>query len=387
MKVLWLASWYPNKTNPYDGDFIERQAQALGKHIQLTVLFVVKDASLPKGTYHTEKSVTGNLTVYRCYYGPSSANRLAEKILSFSKYRQFQKKIYFQIAEAAGGPDLVHVHVAMKAGMLALYLKKKFRIPFIVTEHWSGYYPHCTPNVYTGNGVLNRLNKKVLKGATTMITVSRHLGDTINKNFVSIPYKAVPNVVNTNIFYYKPFTAPRFRFIHPSGLIDVKNPEGILAACKIVKDKGYDFELLMMGAAYTSLKDLAGTLGLNDHVIFRGTVPYTEVAVAMQESSALLLFSRHENMSCVMLEALCCGLPVIATQVGGLPEVINDVNGILVESEQTEQLAAAMIQMMENALHYNRASIAATAQQQFNYETVARQHLDIYAAVINEQQD
>ncbi|MFN8252596.1 MAG: glycosyltransferase [Ferruginibacter sp.] len=385
MKVLWLASWFPNKTNPFDGDFIERQALALSRHLPLTVLFVVKDASLTKGNFVVEKSVTGNLSVYRVYYGPSSGNSYIEKISSFRKYRQLQKKVYKDIVNETGIPDMVHVHVAMKAGMLALYLLKKFRIPFIVTEHWSGYYPHCSPSVYSGNILLNRLNKKVLQAATKMITVSRHLGDTINKNFVPIPYEAIPNVVDTSAFFYKPFTAQHFRFIHPSGLIDVKNPEGILAACKRVKEKGYVFELLMMGAENAALQAKAAVLGLEDTVSFRGTVSYTEVAAAMQQSSALLLFSRHENMSCVMLEALCCGLPVIATRVGGLPEVINDTNGILVESENAEQLAAAMIEMMENEPRYNRASIAATAQQQFNYDAVAKMHLDVYAQLLNEQ--
>lgn len=386
MNVLWLASWYPNNTSAFEGDFIERYATAVSKYIPLTVLFVAKDDRMPSRSFKVEKSSNGNLTVYRGYYGASSKNKIIEKIISFRKYRGFQKKLYRQVVAEHQYPELVHVHVAMKAGLLALYLKKKSGIPFIITEHWSGYYKHCSPNVYSGNWLLNRLNKKVLQQSSLLTTVSDNLGKTINENFTAVPYEAIPNVVNTNLFFYKPALPRRFRFIHPSGLIHVKNPEGIIAACRLVKDKGYNFELLMLGADNNTLVQLAADNGvLNSHVFFKGEVPYTAVADEMQQSSALLMFSRHENMSCVMLEALCCGLPVICTRVGGLPEVINTANGILVESENVPQLAAAMCSMMDNYIQYNREAIAAAATQQFNYDAVAKQLLALYERILLQQ--
>ena len=63
---------------------------------------------------------------------------------------------------------------------------------------------------------------------------------------------------------------------------------------------------------------------------FTGMLPYEEVARLMRNSDAFVLFSLYENMPCVVLEALCCGLPVITSDVGGLKEVINQENGVLV---------------------------------------------------------
>ncbi len=385
MNVLWLVSWYPNNLNPFDGDFIERHAHAVSKYCSLTVLYVSKDDALKKGEVITETKTGDGFTVYKVYYGPSATNKIIEKFLSFKKYRSLQKIWYNTIVAERGVPDILHVQVAMKAGLLAMHQKNKFNKPYIVTEHWSGYYKYCMPNVYSGNGWLNRLNKKVLQNAKLLITVSSNLGQTINADFVSVPYKVISNVVNTNVFFYKPAAPNRFRFIHPSGLVHVKNPEGILSACKIVIQKGYDFELLMLGAENDEMATYAETLGLlNSSVTIKKPVAYTEVANQMQQSNALLMFSRHENMSCVVLEALCCGLPVIATKVGGLPEVINDANGILVESENVEALADAMIAMMKNYSRYNREQIAAGAQQKFNYDTVAKQHIAIYENLLTE---
>jgi glycosyltransferase involved in cell wall biosynthesis len=84
----------------------------------------------------------------------------------------------------------------------------------------------------------------------------------------------------------------------------------------------------------------------------------------------------------VILEALCCGLPVISSCVGGIPEVIDGENGILVESGNIPDLANAMIQMIENYAEYNRKLIAEKAIAFFNYNTVGKQYSDIYNIVL-----
>ncbi len=387
MNVLWLASWYPNKTSPFDGDFIERHAKAVSRLMPLTVLFVTKDISMKSGTFLVEKTVDENLTVYRGYYGPSSLNKIIEKAVSFARYKKIQRKIYETVVSEMGTPDLIHVHVAMKAGLLALNLQKKQNIPFIVTEHWTGYFRNNQPNVYSGAYLRNRLNKKILQSAKLLLAVSDNLGKTINNDFITIPYTVINNVVDTSAFFYADRTASRFRFIHPSVLNWQKNPEGILEACKIVKAKGYDFEVVFAGAENEQLAAEAVQAGLKDATIFfRGVITYKEVANEMQQANSLLLFSRNENMPCVILEALCCGLPVIATNVGGIPEVINRQNGILVESENVQQLVSAMISVMENYSNYNRQEIATAARQKFNYDVAAKQHIELYQKLLTDQQ-
>ena len=80
----------------------------------------------------------------------------------------------------------------------------------------------------------------------------------------------------------------------------------------------------------------------------------------------------------MILEALCCGLPVISSRVGGIDEVIDASNGILVESENTGQLADAMQQVMDNTHNYDRRQISRAAMEKFSYETVGRQIADQY---------
>lgn len=376
--VLWLVSWYPNRMDAFDGDFIERHAKATSRYEKITVLLVVKDESLKRNTVEIEKTEDENLVVYKVYYGKSGWGGIFEKFFSFRKYISLQKKLYKQIIKQEGIPGILHVQVAMKAGMLARWIKRKYHIPYIVTEHWTGYYPQSIPNIYSGNIIFKNLNRKVLAESAMFLPVSDDLGKIVNKHFIKIPYKVVPNTVDTTLFYRKPPTTKPFRFIHPSNMSYQKNPDGILEACKIVLECGYVFELLMIGNKSEWLDSLSFNYGLSKIVLIEGTVPYTEVAKQMQQSMALLLFSRFENLPCVVIEALCCGLPVISSRVGGIPEAVGGENGILVESENVAALAGAMMQMMDNYTAYDRTKIAANAGELFNYDRVGRQYAEIY---------
>ncbi len=387
MNVLWLASWFPNRTNSTTGDFIERHAKAVALFFkQLTVIAVIKDDAMGTNTVEITKHQTGNLTVYIAYYGNSRLKGIAGKILSQQKYQQLQQQLFLQIVETTGMPDMVHVHVAMKAGLFASRLKKKYGIPYVVTEHWSGYFRESKPNIYEMGWVYRRLTNKVLKNASLLLPVTENLAETITGNFVKLSYKVVPNVVDTRLFFYEPSQPEIFTFIHPSYMNYQKNPEGILEGCLILKKKGCRFRLYMIGARPAALISLAKEYGLLDeYVFFEKEIPYSTVARRMQQASALLLFSRYENLPCIILEALCCGLPVVSSRVGGVAEVIDSSNGLLVDKNSAEQLANAMEEMINNYRNYNRASIAGKASSKFSYNSVGEMISEVYHQLLNKK--
>ncbi len=379
-KILWLASWYPNRLDNFDGDFIQRHARAVARYCKVHVIYVKKDESLEPGASSSEKFESDNLTEEIIYYNIAGTGiKLLDKLLSYRSYKKYYATAIDKYINESGMPALVHVHVVMKAGLAALWMKKKWAIPFLVTEHWTGYHKQSVPSLYDQGWIFKRLNKKVLKAAEIVLPVSNDLGQTINLFVPQLPYQVVPNVVNTGLFTYKISIQTKFRFIHISYMNFQKNPEGIFIAARLLKDRGYDFEILMLGNESELLTALAEKYSLLPQtVFFENAVPYETVAVYMQSASAFLLFSRFENLPCVLLEALCCGLPVISSNVGGIAEVINTENGILVESENTEALANAMQKMMDNYQHYNKEAIATEAAKKFNYTEVGRQFMELY---------
>lgn len=381
--VLWLTSWYPSRVNPTNGDFVERHARAVAEFTSLIVLLIEKDETLPAGKTEIIRSEEPNLIVYKVYYGKSGWGSSFEKIMSILKYRNLQKRMYADISKKYGIPSLVHVHVAMKAGMLALYLKSKNRIPFVLTEHWTGYYKESKPNIYTTGKALRGLIKKVIQQSSQLFPVSTNLGKKIGETVAPVPFQMIPNVVDTSVFRYEPVTAPIFRFIHPSYLNYQKNPEGMIEAAALLAQQGYRFELLLLGNKCTKLELLAKQKRLWDtHVFIKDHISYPEVATQMRQSSALLMFSRFENLPCVVLEALCCGLPVISSRVGGIDEVINDSNGMLVDNEDVHGLANAMKKMIDVYPTYNRTQIAIAAAEKFSYRVVGKQYYDWYNKIL-----
>jgi len=89
-------------------------------------------------------------------------------------------------------------------------------------------------------------------------------------------------------------------------------------------------------------------------------------------------FSRYENSPCTIIEALMAGVPVIASNVGGIPEVVDKNNGLLVASEDVKGLCQAMVEIIQNYQSYNREEIAKKAKSLFSYEVVGAQIADLY---------
>ncbi|MFZ4058950.1 MAG: glycosyltransferase, partial [Ferruginibacter sp.] len=161
-----------------------------------------------------------------------------------------------------------------------------------------------------------------------------------------------------------------------------KNPEGIIQACKVLKDKGYNFELQFIGAKPLHCIELVHSLNLSAMVHFHDAVPYHDVAKHMQAADALLMFSRFENQPCIILEALCCGLPVISTNVGGISEVLNDSNGILINNEDMHSLVHAMESMIKGERTFNKKAIAQNAASKYAYATIGQSIATIYDSLV-----
>jgi glycosyltransferase involved in cell wall biosynthesis len=81
-------------------------------------------------------------------------------------------------------------------------------------------------------------------------------------------------------------------------------------------------------------------------------------------------------------EALCCGLPVISSNVGGIAELINNSNGILVENENIDQLAKAMATYLQNPDRFNQQLISTSASAMFNYHFIGNEIMQLYKEVL-----
>jgi glycosyltransferase involved in cell wall biosynthesis len=315
-----------------------------------------------------------------------SAAPVAGRFFSYRRYISIFKKHIRAYLRQYGKPAIVHVHVPVKAGMLALWLKKKYGVPYVVTEHWAIYNVEAPDAFKKRNVFFKNAVKKILQHASMFFPVSKNLGEAVNSMVAHVPYTVVPNVADTTLFNNKAATErvdDTFVFLHVSTLNYQKNPQGILAAFKRFLTVHPNCKLVMVGGADDNLKSHAAALQIaSQNIQFTGFIPYAGVANLMKNSDAFVLFSRYENSPCVITEALCCGLPVITADVGGINELVNKGNGVLIKAGDEDALLKAMIYAYENKNLFAGQVISKQAIGSFCYSTIGGQISNIYTAIV-----
>lgn len=381
MKVLWLCSWYPNSADPYDGDFIERQAKALSLHMKVDVIHVVQNFNfLKKETrLRVEEKREGQLhsSVYFLPL-PKTTINFFQKLLFNKEYQSLYKKLIADYVSKNGKPDLIHLHVPVKAGSIAVQMKKEYNIPFVVTEHSSAYFDHIPENYFSRNRYFRFVTKKSFEEAVAVSSVSDWLLKQLNSLFNIKQAKLIRNVVDTTVFYPVEIKNDRPRFIHVSMMHELKNVKGILHALAALKEKNTHWEMWFVGPVLKENTTLAEQLGIAEHISWKATLPYNEVAACVRSADALVHFSNYENLPCVINEALCCGLPVISSNVGGIAELINLSNGVLIAPGDITALSNALEDFLQQKVRYNKTEIAASAAIQFNEYVIGKQLQDWY---------
>jgi len=366
-KILWLVSWYPNKYDPFDGDFIQRHARAAALYDDIHVLFIKQSE---KQQAFEETCVEGHGLTEQIIYLPRKAG-LTGKIASLRRWSRTYKKEVAQIIERQR-PSFIHVHVPWKVGLIAIWAKKKFGIPFFVTEHWGIYNHVVSDNIHTRSIVFRSLLKQIYSHASWFLSVSCYLAEGVKANIYSSDYSVIPNVVDTSLFCPSNQKHERFTFIHVSNMVPLKNVGSIINAFALfLKKTNSGAQLILVGQPNDEYISIAQELGLyNRSVFFRGEVAYSAVAEEMRQAHVFVLNSDMENSPCVIGEALCSGLPVIATKVGGVPELINRKSGILVPPRNDIELAEALITIYQNYTSVEGDVIAKTAKEKFSIQTI-----------------
>lgn len=370
--VLFLSAWYPSRVSPFNGDFIERQAQALSLACNVSAVYVVADPQMRSRRFEIVKEQQDNYYKIILYYRKSKMpllspiiNKLNPFLAYIIGYRFARKKF--------GKPEMVHANIISPVIVIAALISIIKRIPWVVSEHWTRY---LTPGVR-----VHPLLQLVLKSSFAVIPVSRDLLNVLKtKHNVTGNFYVVPNVVDTDLFIPgNTKNKEKKQFLHVSSMKEEqKNIQGILRAIKQVSEVRNDFHFTFIGEHQDHQVKMAADLGLNDRITFRGPLPHREVAASMKLAHALVLFSNLENLPCVMLEAFSSGIPVISTNIGGIREWMNDTRGILVPPGDETKLAKAMFHIMDNTGQYASEALHTFAVRQFSKDTIARHLLSIY---------
>jgi|SRR6185312_7355700 len=381
LKVLFVSSWYPSRVNPLLGIFVQRHAVAVAHLCDVSAIYVCADEQ-----ENIEEGVEDGVYTIRVYY-----KKTESRIPVYSQYRKWRQYISawkkaLSIYEAKKGrPDIINSNVVFPVTAIAIKLKAKWKMPYVITEHWTGYFPE--DGRYKG-ARMQKIWKSAVSKASAVITVSAALKNQMIKVGLNNTYYVIPNIVDIETFNISTKPArEQIRFIHTSSPDnDRKNIGGIIRAFKIFTEMQSNASLTLVvgnGPEVEKLKQLATSLGLKDSVQFVDWKPKNELAELMHNSTAFILFSSIETQGVVLLEAMCCGIPVISSRCGGPEEYINAKNGLLVDVGNEKQLAEAMQQIVKNGTDYNAAEIRNSVINMVSEESVATKFVQVYKKVLN----
>ena len=386
-QILVLPSWYPNQLDKFAGDFIQRHVKAISALRSQYIIYVVKDefAKITSDVFidtHVNELYTEKIIYYHC---KKTGIRVLDKLISQLKLNQLYFKAINEYVNINGTPALIHVHVILKAGLIALWASKKWNIPFIISEHWSVFLEEANYKI-KDLSILDRLSiKKILRNAVALTTVSDRLGKSISKKYKAPAYTVIPNVVDHTIFFPVDHRKSNsVHFIHASNMVYEKNTESIIKAFGILKKYKFDGVLNLYGPAPESLKILSKELGIDNMVFFRGEVDQIILASAMQQSDALLLYSRFETFGCVIIEANAVGIPVIVSELPVFHElIIENQNGHFVEANNSNALADKLIEFSKSKNSFDKNQIVESTGK-YGFDNVATQFDKLYRQLFSE---
>jgi glycosyltransferase involved in cell wall biosynthesis len=370
LRCMVLATWYPSAENPVDGVFVREAARAIAQRHDVSVLHAAPDAGRVPGV--RSDRVEDGLRTVRVGFPPlpTAQASLPLRLLALAAG-------YRRLATRGFAPDIIHAHVYL-SGFAGEVVGRR-RVPVVISEHLSAF---VTGTIGRPQRALARV---AFERADLVCPVSEDLGRRLAVLAPRARLRAVPNPVDTDIF-------------HPASPVPSRagRPARILAVARLHKRKGIDhllraltrvradraavLEIAGDGPDRRPLEDLAAGLGLSGAVTFLGMREHAAVADLMRRADLLVLPSLAENLPTVVLEAHACGLPVVATDVGGTREAIDARAGRVVTPGDAGTLADAIGAVL--ACDHDHVAIADRARARYGYDAIAARWDAIYREVL-----
>jgi len=382
MKIGIITTSFPRWRQDYIGAFIYEAARAIQhKGYQVKVVTMHSPGTPRHETWD-------GIEIYRTKYLPESWEQLKseggglpEVWKNNPKARiqiiPFMIAFLFDVLMHTHDCDILHANWTLSgavAWMNNLFSKK----PYLVTIQGSDIYKAVKlPFVTTITRVSLNKAKKVL-------VLSQALADKVNS--IGIPLsqiEVIPNGVDTQRFISQPLEKRENVILFVGSLIERKGVRYLLQAFANIVQNLPEMQLLLMGEGQqrAECEAFAQSLGITQHVTFAGAQSQEQVAEGMRKAKVFVLPSIEEGLGVVLLEALASGTPIVASNVGGITDVVDNKIGILVLPGDINQLTEAILTILNlqpnewDVLHNNARN---KALEIYDWGQVAQRIVELY---------
>ena len=396
MKILEVCQEFPNRYYPQLGTFIKQSIDSIANQkVNVTVVspkpIVIPFSAFPYHNFsklpqieHTEK--------YDLHY-PRYLYIVPKKYfypLTGISYAHFVSR--YAIKNIKPKPDLLHAHFSYPDGFGMIGLAKKWKVPFVISALGTLERKVAYEGSYTSRQIFEAMNcaDKILSVSEDLKLHIVNLG--ISEDKVSV----VPNGVDIEKF--KPagkeyarnmLNLPQDKKIvlFVGALKKIKGVDYLIEAAKSFLDT--NISLYMVGrddGMKKSLEKRAHELKIDNHIKFTGPVNHEDIPLWLSASDILVLPSLSEGRPNVILEAFACEVPVVATNVGGIPELmINGETGYLVTAKNPMELSEKVNKLLEDRdlrIKMGKFGRMTIIQRGLTWETHAKKTIKIYSKLL-----
>lgn len=378
MKIFLISRGYPSEKSPQWGCFEKDQAEALAA-LGHKVVMLSYDGRfrLYWRRLGIETKTVNGVTSINAFFLPSKIVGLMGRTI-MRRFEEWQLRlVYDKAVKLFGEPDVLYSHYLFLSN-IALTLKRHYAKPLVAIEHWSEL----------NNSELSvevvRLGKATYANVDKLVVVSQSLKDSVKKNF-GVDSVVVHNMLGKEFLNkVEPYNYSNdmIRFISVGSLIERKRIDLVLNAFSRIKRSDWEYVIIGDGPQKNSLKALVRELGIEKKVKFIGKKTKSEILYELKSSDVFVLASVVETFGVVVIEAMSCGLPVIATRCGGPEYFVGKEDGVLVDVDNVECMVQKIEEMMDKRMMFMREDIAKRCTERFSPSVIAKQLTGVFESVL-----
>jgi glycosyltransferase involved in cell wall biosynthesis len=376
-QVLIMSFWNPTPQMPQQGIFIQDQVAAVCNLLENVVFLQVNvlysnclfiKRTFEESPYYGNKRIIISLYSFLwkfIYVNPWHLARLIYRILN---------KEGIKIS-----PAIIHSNVIFPCGVVGYLLARRFGSKLVISEHWS------KAEKLLKHPLFRRIALKAYHQNFAIICVSKFLSKMIVKATGHRNAVVIPNIINTEVFTFLPKPASdngTLSFICVASWRYPKRLDLIVRAlCDYASETSGQVKLRIVGSGIQAEKLKNLQIPGNLHIEWLGYLDKPAIANLLHTTMVFMHASNIETFSIGTAEALLTGTPVLASNVGALPELINDNNGILVENS-TEFWLKGIREIVTKKFDYE--AIAKEYRDKFSPAAVGKSIISIYREATNE---
>jgi glycosyltransferase involved in cell wall biosynthesis len=368
MKVLQQCIYFPPEVGGLESHcfYLCKELVRLGDDVTM-----ITSRSKPESP---EREMMDGVNVIRTWFpGKSPAGWMAHTMTSIPTYLPYARRAHILHAQTfASAPP-------------AMLAKKLYGHPLVLTLHTSHFLRLAKKSAW------QPVLRNIIRSADWLLAASEEIRDVALELYPHPRAEAVTNGVDTTLFSPAQPALPRRdgvrRVIVPRRLFEKNGVEYFIRALPVIR-RTHAVEALLVGDGpeRARLETLTAELGVKDSVQFLGARPNTEMPGLLASAEIAIVPSLMEATSVAALEAMSCGLPVAASRVGGLPEIVDESVGTLFEPADPEDLAQRVVALLDRA---DLAEIGRQARdrvvQHWSLERLARRHQHIYQELLEKK--